>query len=167
MTEFSYRKYQTFSQRIGATIIDGIVFIPIYFMASAIFSDDYDDSFLGVIFINTLSYSYSIVAHHRFGQTIGKYCFSVKVVQNTDESKLLTLSQALKRDLIGIGLVILDIMLKILKVSDTGWGNWVSFLAGFGWLIAEIVTMLINKKRRSIHDYIANAVCIDIAKHRE
>jgi len=31
-----------------------------------------------------------------------------------------------------------------------------------GWGLAEIVSMLFNKKRRAIHDYLANSVVIDV-----
>jgi len=31
-----------------------------------------------------------------------------------------------------------------------------------GWTLAEIISMLFNKKRRAIHDFLANSVVIDV-----
>jgi len=41
---------------------------------------------------------------------------------------------------------------------------WLAFAAGFGWFIAELVTMLTNSKRRAVHDFIAGSVVVRFSK---
>lgn len=163
MTENSFKKYQTFSQRLGAGIIDGIIFLPLVFLIP----DNADKSIFWIVFQNSLYLSYSIIGHHKYGQTIGKRLTFVKVVQNNNESKLLSLEQSIKRDLISIIFVLAELIVIAFSLADTDFGQIVLFSAPFIWLIAEIITMLFNNKRRSVHDYIANSVCIDITKRTE
>lgn len=163
MTEISFKKYQTFSQRLGAGIIDGLIFLPLVLLMP----DNADKSIFWIIFQNVLSLAYSIIGHHKYGQTIGKRLTFVKVVQNNDETKLISLEQAIKRDLISIIFVLAEVFVIALSLADTEFGQIVLFLAPFMWLIAETVTMLFNNKRRSVHDFIASSVCIDITKRTE
>jgi uncharacterized RDD family membrane protein YckC len=160
MTETLFTKYQTFSQRLGAGIIDGIVFLPLLFLMPA----NADKSIFWVVFQNGLYLIYSIVGHHKFGQTLGKRLTFVKVVQSNDETKLLSLMQAFKRDIISIIFVLAEVVVIAFNLTETSFGEIVLFFGPFVWFIAEIVTMLFNNKRRSVHDFIANSVCIDITK---
>ncbi|GAB2814489.1 RDD family protein [Ferruginibacter profundus] len=164
MIENSFKKYQTFSQRLGAAIIDAILFLPVMYIGSKVFGPDEDKSILWLIILNGLYYAYSITGHHKYGQTIGKRLTFVKVVQSEDESKLLSPAQAFKRDLLGILLVLVEFCIIVSGSADTEYGDIVLGLSSFTWLIAEMLTMLFNNKRRSVHDYIANSVCIDITK---
>ncbi len=163
MTEISFKKYQTFSQRLGAEIIDGIIFLPLVFLMP----DNADKSIFWVVFQSGVYLTYSIIGHHKYGQTIGKYLTQVKVVPNNDETKLLSLEQSIKRDIIGIMLVLAEISVIAFSLADSDFGQTVLFFAPFTWFIVEIATMLFNKKRRSVHDFIANSVCIDITKKTE
>ena len=163
MTETEFKKYQTFSQRLGAGIIDGIIFLPLVFLTP----ENADKSIPWIILQNGLYIIYSIIGHHKFGQTLGKRLTFVKVVQNNDETKLLSFEQAFKRDLISIIFVVTEILVIALNLAETDFGQIVLLFAPFIWLFAEIVTMLFNNKRRSLHDFIAASVCIDITKKTE
>lgn len=163
MTEGSFKKYQTFSQRLGAAILDGIIFSPLIFLEP----EDADKSISWIIFQNGLYLTYSIIGHHKYGQTPGKRWTFVKVVQNNDETILLSLEQAFKRDLISIIFVLTEIFVIAFGLTETDFGDMVLFFAPFTWFIAEIVTMLFNSKRRSVHDFIAGSVCIDVTPKTE
>ena len=163
MNENSFKKYQTFSQRLGAGIIDGIIFIPLIYLMP----DNADKSIFWVLVQIVVYLTYSIVGHHKYGQTVGKRLTFVKVVENNNETKLLSLEQAIKRDIISVIFVLAEVSVIAFNLADTDFGQIVLFFAPFIWFIAEIVTMLFNNKRRSVHDFIANSVCIDITKRTE
>jgi uncharacterized RDD family membrane protein YckC len=163
MKEGYLPKYQTFSQRLGAAIIDGIIFTPLLFLMP----EKEDSSIFWIVFQNGLYLTYSIIGRNKYGQTIGKRVTLVKVVQNNDETKLISLEQSFRRDLISIVFVLTEIFVIAFRLTETGFGEIVLFFAPFIWFIAEIVTMLFNSKRRSVHDFIAGSVCIDISKKAE
>jgi uncharacterized RDD family membrane protein YckC len=92
----------------------------------------------------------------------------VKVL-DVSESRIPTLSQALLRDAVYI--VVNTITLAYLFYLVLGGEytqaaltqsaparimNWV----GMGWFLTEIVTMLMNDKRRALHDFIARTVVV-------
>ena len=155
-------KYQTFFPRLGATIIDAIIFLPIFYLGHSVLGVNTDESFVWILFFNSLMYSYSIVSHYKFGKTIGKHFSSIKVVRNNDENKLLSLRQSFLRDIIGIALFVLELAVVGFHYSNSTTGQMIIILSSFLWIIAEIITMLFSERRRSIHDYIANSVCIKI-----
>lgn len=167
MTEVTLNKYHTFSQRLGAAIIDGILFIPVIYFGSKLFEPHADKSLSWLFLHNGIYLMYSIIGHHKFGQTIGKRLTDVKVVNIKDEAQLLTLEQAIYRDIIAIFFVFIEAY----AISSNNLNNEYreSLLAASSliWLMAEFITMLFNKKRRSIHDLIANSVCIDLTKKTE
>ena len=94
MTETINTKYQTFLKRLGATIIDAVIFLPVLFLSNELFGPDPEKSIGWQIIQNGLYYAYSIIGHTLYGQTIGKRLTSIKVVQNDDETKLLSFYQA-------------------------------------------------------------------------
>jgi uncharacterized RDD family membrane protein YckC len=48
--------------------------------------------------------------------------------------------------------------------QNFGVGDWIMMSTGMLWFWAEIITMLTNRKRRSVHDFIAGSVVIRIPK---
>jgi uncharacterized RDD family membrane protein YckC len=49
-------------------------------------------------------------------------------------------------------------------ISDKGLqtfpGVWPFAIIAFSWFLLELITMLTNKKRRAVHDYIAGSVVV-------
>ncbi len=160
MTEIINNKYQTFFNRLGATLIDAIIFLPVLFLSNELFGPDPEKSIGWQIIQNGLYYAYSIIGHTLYGQTIGKKVTSIKVVQNQDENKLLSFRQSFMRDSIGVAIFLLQLLILVLDYGDTEIGEQIISLSTLVWIVAEMVTMLFNNKRRSIHDYIANSVVI-------
>ncbi len=89
---------------------------------------------------------------------------NIKVVSNDDESKLIGLSNSIMRDSIGIAFFLIELILVISNTIESRMGDFIIFLATFGWLFAELITMLLNPKKRSVHDFLAGSVVIHIAK---
>ena len=162
MTETINTKYQTFFNRLGATLIDAIIFLPVLFLSNELFGPEPEKSIGWQIIQNGLYYAYSIIGHTLYGQTIGKKITSIKVVQNQDENILLSFRQSFMRDSIGVAIFMLQILILAFNYGDTEIGEQIISLSTLVWIVAEMVTMLFNKKRRSIHDYIANSVVIKL-----
>ena len=162
MTEIINSKYQTFFNRLGATLIDAIIFLPVLFLSNELFGPDPEKSIGWQIIQNGLYYAYSIIGHTLYGQTIGKKITSIKVVQNQDENKLLSFRQSFMRDSIGVAIFLLQILILVFNYGDTEIGEQIISLSTLVWIVAEMVTMLFNNKRRSIHDFIANSVVIKL-----
>jgi uncharacterized RDD family membrane protein YckC len=157
-------KYQTFWQRFAASLLDGIIFLPIFLIIPSIFNIDTVHSVPWLLFINFISFFYSIYAHSYYGYTLGKKWMNIKVVSNDDESKLIGLSNSIMRDSIGIAFFLIELILVISNTIESRMGDFIIFLATFGWLFAELITMLLNPKKRSVHDFLAGSVVIHIAK---
>ena len=162
MTEIVNIKYQTFFRRLGATLIDTVIFLPVLFLSNELFGPNAEKSVGWHIIQNGLYYAYSIIGHTLYGQTIGKRLTSIKVVQNEDETKLLSFYQSFMRDSIGVAIFLLQIFILVFNYGDTELGEQIISLSTLVWIIAEMVTMLFNNKRRSIHDYIAKSVVIKL-----
>jgi uncharacterized RDD family membrane protein YckC len=108
--------------------------------------------------------------HGRYGQTLGKMVCKIKVVDKS-ETKSITYRQAALRDsvMIVVGLIFSITMLPVVLQGKDPYQMkeakdvlnillWSSISTL--WFIAELITMLTNKKRRAIHDFIASSVVI-------
>lgn len=162
MIETINTKYQTFFSRLGATLIDAIIFLPVLFLSNELFGPNPEKSIGWQIIQNGLYYTYSIIGHSLYGQTIGKKITSIKVVQNKNENNLLTFYQSFMRDSIGVAIFLIQILILVFNYGDTEIGENIISLSTLVWIGAETVTMLFNSKRRSVHDYIANSVVIKL-----
>jgi uncharacterized RDD family membrane protein YckC len=156
-------RYHNSGARLGAAFIDGFVFFPIAFGIDEAFGNN---SLLGSIILSVLSISYTVYLHGRYGKTIGKRTMRIKVVQLNDESKVIGFEKAFLRESVLVGLLLLDILYALFFNSSAEYESF-SVLISSGWLLAELVTMLFNKKRRAIHDLIAGSVVINTARYIE
>jgi len=165
-------KYQTFWRRFFAGIVDGFVLMPLGYLLNLSppsilelngISDTAYMLFTTVLWHASV-YTYSIVLHWKYGQTLGKRLCNVRVV-DVSETRLLTLDQAFRRDSIPITLAAIGIMMSAFMVfTGEFWlGVVASGLLGsvdFIWFLLEIITMATNDKRRAFHDYIAGSVVV-------
>lgn len=156
-------RYSTFLPRVIAGIIDFLTLVVLTNLTSFLFasSSTNDNPLVEAINI-VLIFSYPILMHGYFGQTIGKFFLSLHVVQNTNETSI-CMKQAFIRDSIPIYFWLTPvIILNIIPSSDS---LLLLVLLGFPvvgiiWATLEILSMLLNKKRRSIQDLIAGTVVI-------
>lgn len=165
---YAHLRYSTFWKRLYAGIIDGVFIYAISYVLLRLISEGINN--YTFVFFTFLPFLYSIGMHSYNGQTFGKMAVGVQVTNSKNESSI-TYIQALLRDLVPIicltALVIMSLnapevetledmeihkdfffMLSVLGVTRTI------------WFILEFATMLLNKKRRALHDYIAGTVVV-------
>jgi uncharacterized RDD family membrane protein YckC len=171
-------KYKTFWRRFWAGWIDSLVLLPLYFLDIFIWKNhQHISAFILLLWyaIYSLSYMlYSILMHGNLGQTFGKMATRVKVFDISGNT--LSMPQAIRRDIVPLGLTIVGIALEsqtILSGVNIYDPNVFKFDAVFyltmlstaGWFTAEVITMLFSNKRRALHDYIAGSVVVKLPRN--
>jgi uncharacterized RDD family membrane protein YckC len=172
-------KYAGFWPRLGASIIDLLVLVPCVLLANWSLSTSHS---IAVLFFWPLAFLfdfYSIYSVGRWGQTIGKMAFRIKVMSlNGDDAGML---RAFYRNSIDLTLSVLTSCLtfyallsipsneynilssdvKIQRMSDLtySWDKVIMYISLI-WAISELIVLLTNKKRRALHDFIAGTVVI-------
>ena len=165
-------KYQTFWRRFWAGNIDSLLFLPLMYLDPWHFSQRLPVVFLVVWFIfhETAWYFYSVIMHGRYGQTLGKMICKIRVVDKSEE-KPISYRQAFFRDCI---VIITDISFSATMLPTVMQGknpyemtdakDWIFMFLwssiNLFWFLAELITLLTNKKRRAIHDFIAGSVVV-------
>lgn len=129
--------------------------------------------------IGVLGAFYQIFFIGRWGQTVGKMVAKVKVVM-IDGSRA-TWKAAILRDLVGILCQLVTIstaMQSLIHITDSeylalslenkmkffnegagSWHEW-SEVGQYLWTFSELVVLLLNKRRRALHDFIAGTAVI-------
>ncbi len=169
-------KYRTFWPRFWAGIVDGCVFLPIFALNYLAYREGVPVSMRVLWYVvSSLSYpAYVVIMHARYGQTLGKMVTRVKVLDVSETA--LSWKQALLREAVPIVLQVVDIPFIVPAIA-AGWSPvrpdspqpptlviWFQSAAGFGWFLAELVSMLTNEKRRALHDFIAGSVVVRVDK---
>ena len=165
-------KYDTFWPRLGANILDGLILLPIGIAAQYLVSTLSEPVLQALpnLIMNVLFSTYSILLHGRYGQTLGKMATRVRVL-DLSESKL-SMYQAITRDIVPLSLALASFVVIVYVVvptnpSEITLSSLTPFILlgsiGSIWSIAEIVTLLSNKKRRAVHDFIAASVVVRVA----
>jgi len=165
-------QYQTFWKRFFSGIIDSLFFLPITY------ADHYIDvsnkyAFTFWIFLNAISWLiYSIYLHGKFGQTFGKRILGLKVL-DIDEVNFIGYKRAFLRELIWTAVYFASIVYLIMISWNTSiidgqleekYDNFFAIIVCV-WLLLELLTVMINSKRRALHDFIANTVVIKLNKN--
>jgi uncharacterized RDD family membrane protein YckC len=160
-------RYDTFSRRFFAGLIDGIIFIPIGLLDYLIIdSGNTLVLTLGAIFSYSVFYIYTVYFHWSTGQTFGKKWMDVRVIDKS-ETRLLTLKQSFMRDSIYIILETIGLIILVSRIMQLGQyplgesviENYLDWLTTL-WFLLEIGTMLTNERRRAIHDILADSVVV-------
>ncbi|MGC3990411.1 MAG: RDD family protein [Chthoniobacteraceae bacterium] len=175
LTVSSDLKYRTFWPRFWEGSVDGLVFWPLDLLFGYLLDLRWPGwlSALLLILSNTAWIVYTVVLHKCYGQTIGKMVTRVKVVDHRTEGPI-SWRQACLRDglpLLFLGLPLIHEVALLLSgvpyqrvISEEVTGGFSGFwmmqsLSGL-WLLAELITMLTNEKRRALHDFIGGTVVI-------
>lgn len=165
-------KYGTFWRRFWALFLDlFVVAIP---LSIALFAIE-KAGLLGAVsmaFANVLSefavVAYYIAMHARYGQTLGKMVTKVKVLDKS-EQKEISLKQSMARDIVPVIFASVSLTYLVVYGDSTTLEELSEFaktmlrataIAPAAWGIAELLTMLFNKRRRAIHDFIAQTVVV-------
>lgn len=162
-------KYSTFTPRLCAGFLDGIIFWPVQWLSW--FAHTHSSSVLLqvlIYIINSFSFVvYSVWMHGKFGQTLGKMACKVVVLDVSERP--LSMKQAVLRDILDVILVPVGLAVDIPRIisgvdiyapkSLTLFDD-IMFYSTMGWFLVELITMLTNKKRRALHDFIAGSVVV-------
>lgn len=171
--------YATFRQRLNATVIDCFVFLPLILIQIWLGSYSKTAAIALVIPMAAISIAYDVYCHARFGQTIGKYAMGIHVVRISGArigwreawlrayvnvafitlgaiSSLVALATIADAEYYAVGWTQLS---ENLHAYQPAWLGWTTAAINI-WTWSEVVVMLFNKKRRSLHDFIAGTVVI-------
>jgi len=157
-------QYNTFWPRLFAAVIDSIVFIILGMVIAMIPIENNKNNFIIVqLLYSLLPLTYFVVCHGRYGYTIGKKMMNIKVTR-VDEKNLIGYSRAFYREsvwfLTNMALIVYLIIDNLhSETIDTNVLR-IGFYTSIVWSLLELVTMLMNEKRRAIHDFIAGSVVI-------
>lgn len=172
-------KPATFWQRFAALCVDVFVFVPLALVQAMVESVSKRAALVMVISYAGLSLAYSIYSHGRFGRTVGKWVMRIRVVRVTGEP--LRWREAWLRSAVDVGMAGASTygrILALVAVTDAEyynvgwfargakiaaleptWATWAMWV-GAVWAWSEVLTMLLNKRRRALHDFIAGTVVI-------
>ena len=164
-------KYKPGLNRFIAIIIDGLIFIPLDWVHESIWGSNIPvyGFFVWAVFYSVSFVVYYVFMHVKFGQTIGKWICKVKVVDYESE-KSINITQAILRDIVPVLLVPYSIYSYtsgyaadpgVFSDPSNGFDLIVAMILLF-WVFLELITMLMNKKRRAVHDFIAGTVVIKV-----
>ncbi len=157
-------KYETVNLRALALVIDILVITAANTFIEAIHLDEVIGS--NSIFVMMLPYLYMIVATGKYGQTIGKKLINIKVVDFKSEGSV-SMAQSFKRESVPTMLLLVSWFFTFLfKGSNSAWFINLSalpFVLYIGWCIAEMTSMKIDPRGRTINDKLAGTIVINTA----
>ena len=159
-------KYSTAGRRFVAGLVDGMVLLPIGLIDSWALDSSPPLTAIWLLISYPAGWVYSVLMHGYYGQTIGKMVCGVKVLDTSEHP--ITMRQAFLRDSVIIVINTLSLVISLYVVIIGGGSrsrtlanmDWIVGFMAFIWFAAEIVTLLTNRKRRAIHDFIAGTVVV-------
>ena len=171
--------FATFWQRLAASGIDRLVFLPLLLLQVKVGSASKSAALALAIPWVGLRLGYSIYGHGRFGKTIGKWVMGIRVARLTGER--IGWREAWLRSSVEVLLATVGVVGWVIALASTAdaeyyhvefsrqldnvsthnpfWAVWARELDNW-WFWSEIVTMLFNKKRRALHDFIAATIVV-------
>lgn len=175
-----FRVYAGFWQRFGAGIVDTLVLAPFLYVFYFLESFSISISMMMVVFSSALYSAYTIYFHYKFGATLGKMASKIKVTR--PDGSALDLKQATLRSSVDIGFAIFAATAQIIAITNVnqeeylaaGWFERIDYIAPLLpswhdlvtigsniWVWSELLVLLLNKRKRAIHDFIAGTVVIN------
>jgi uncharacterized RDD family membrane protein YckC len=154
-------RYNTIWRRIAAFLVDLVPMSPAV-AVGLMYSRYAHGAAVGVWWSVTMlvvGLAYSIYFHGRYGATPGKSIFHCRVVRAGDESKV-TYAIAARRE-------IPTMVLGVVGAAETHWASLdrphiaavLSGVVACG-TGADMITCLLNQKRRALHDFIGSTVVV-------
>lgn len=168
-------RYSTFGPRFWAGPVDSCALLPIGFITSILLALNIPKTLAALlVIVESLAWLfYTVVMHGRYGQTVGKIVTKVRVVDYRTEGRI-SYRQAWLREgipmavsLVVLGYQVFGFLAGNLSAQELVNGKealdkqfvLVTALPS-AWFVAEVLTMLTNRKRRALHDFIAGTVVV-------
>ena len=123
--------------------------------------------------------AYEVLLHGLFGQTLGKRATGVRVYDVSGAR--LSMRQALLRSSVPLAFVLLGVGIDLpsvasgknpydpatFQLSELSALQLLPLWASLAWSVLELATMLLNPKRRALHDFIASSVVMRLGAQEE
>ena len=170
--------YSGFWSRLGANLLDMLISTPFILLLTYINSLSLHIYFFTLIPNLVFLFWYHIYMPKRYGGTPGKIIAGIKIVKL--DSSFIGWKESFLRHSVFLTLSIISIAMTVISIlradheiysnlprlerigylsSLSPGTNLISALSNI-WIWSEVVVLLINKRKRAIHDYIAGTVII-------
>ncbi len=170
--------YASFWRRLGASLFDIAVLLPATFVTIKLDGHSQSAAVTGIVLNAALYHAYTLSLTFRYGGTLGKLAIGIRVAPVGGGP--LTWRHVWLRsivDLAASSVLALGAVIGLWRVSFAtyaalewshrpalleaavpwlAWGN--TFY--FAWLGSEFVIVLLNRRRRALHDFIAGTVVV-------
>lgn len=171
--------YGGFWLRLGSTIIDILIFIPLFLIMHYLHSLDKNYQILSSIVLSIFGFWYHVYLPKKYGGTPGKLISGIQILKINGES--IGLKEALLRELVTtiLGIFSTTVLIYcVLKANNDiylskSWERKALYLSSFApklfnisiwvnniWMYSELIVLLLNKRKRALHDYIAGTVIV-------
>ena len=171
--------YAGFWKRLGAAIIDMFILIPFAFLFYYIQSINITTAIVAAV-INSFFFSiYNVYLNLKYGGTLGKLAVGIRVTKPNGER--IGLREALLRSSVDIVYGLLLAVFQVYAISQVDYDAYLT--AGYMeivkllvplypeyskytkilsnvWYWSEMIVLLLNKRKRALHDFIAGTVVI-------
>lgn len=172
-------RYAGFWPRFAAIVVDLIVLAPVIALSFWTLTASRTTALLSELSIAFAFAFYNIYFVGRWGQTIGKMALKIRVVRldggeagfkralyrhavdlafsvATSALTIYALTSVTEHE---YSMLVFNERLELVESKTGAWPDVVNWLS-FAWVMSELVVLLLNEKRRALHDYIAGTVVI-------
>ncbi len=167
-------RYTTFWPRFWTGSVDSCILWPVGFIAALLLSPVIPGILVPLLIVapTLVWFLYTVAMHARYGQTVGKMATKVRVVDVRTEGSISWRQAWLREGIpmaLSLGILAWEVYVLLARKGSgrpaagdqsTYTGYWIVRSLPFLWLLAEVLTMLTNEKRRALHDFIAGTVVV-------
>lgn len=154
-----------------ACLLDEIILIPCSIGNHYILLNSSDSGFIVYYSLTSIIYStYFIVSHSKYGHTVGKKIFKLKVVQSNNWYSLLETRRAFIRECPFLIFKTLAIFVYLFFINESEYMKFeirdliysvLSFTI-ICWTLVEGITLILNKSNKAIHDFFGKSLVISV-----
>jgi len=171
--------YAGFWLRLGATLVDVLVLAPIGWAIYYLQSINFTLTILFVIISSAFFAFYNIYFNKRFGGTLGKLAVNIRITKPNGHE--IGWKEAWLRSSVDCALAVVLLILELIALSKVDQQAYlaVDFISRYElilplypsgykyyelindiWLWGELIVLLLNERKRAIHDFIAGTIVI-------
>ncbi|NQZ30855.1 MAG: RDD family protein [Oceanospirillaceae bacterium] len=172
--------YAGFWKRFGAGVVDMLVMLPFMYLTYLLEGLSLVVAMGAVVISSSLYSAYSLFFHYKYGATLGKMATGIKVT--LPDGKRIGIREALLRSSVDIcfAVLLLTAQMTALSIADFPMLSTLGFterseyllsiypswyakvdIASLVWVFSELFVLLLNKRKRALHDFIAGTVVIN------
>lgn len=160
-----WEKYSTFAPRFWRLTVDGCILAPIGLATAFLLTHQLPSGILaGLPYAGDLALLfYTVILFLKYGQTYGMKVCKLKVVDFRTEGPI-SLRQACLRQCIPVGINIACLIYAGDTAATIDAGtidhSFLIMLIPSLWFLADLITLVSNRKNRALHDLIAGTVVV-------